>query len=127
MKNKVIKTSKAPLAVGPYSQAIEAGQTLYISGQIAIDPEISKMIEGGIREQTMQVLKNIEIILSAAGYRKTDVVKSTCFLTDMNDFKAMNEIYAGFYDEVPPARSAFGVVSLPLGAIIEIETIAVKG
>ena len=126
MKKKVIKTSKAPGAVGPYSQAIEAGQTLYISGQIPINPATGKVVEGDIKEQTDQVLKNIEIILSAAGYRKKDVVKSTCLLEDMDDFKAMNEVYGKFYDEDPPARAAYGVVKLPLGVKIEIETIAVK-
>ena len=126
MKKKVIKTSKAPPAVGPYSQGIEAGQTLYISGQIPIDPATGKVVKGGIKEQTGQVLKNIEIILSAAGYRKNDVVKSTCLLENMDDFQAMNEIYGKFYDEDPPARAAFGVVKLPLGVKIEIETIAVK-
>ncbi len=126
MKKKVIKTSKAPSAVGPYSQAIEAGQTLYISGQIPIDPTTGKVVKGGIKEQTGQVLKNIEIILSAAGYRKNDVVKSTCLLENMDDFQAMNDVYGKFYDEDPPARAAYGVVKLPLGVKIEIETIAVK-
>ncbi len=126
MKRKIIKTSKAPKAVGPYSQAVEAGGTLYISGQIPIDPDTGKVIEGGIKEQTAQVLKNIKIVLSAAGYRKGDVVKSTCLLDDINDFQAMNEVYAEFYNEDPPARAAFEVAKLPLGVKIEIETIAVK-
>ena len=127
MKKKIIKTAKAPKAVGPYSQAVEAGGMLFISGQIALDPETGKVVEGGIKEQTAQVLKNIQIILSAAGYRKRDVVKSTCLLEDMNDFQAMNEVYGDFYNEDPPARAAYGVVKLPLGVKIEIETIAVKG
>lgn len=127
MKKKIIKTAKAPKAVGPYSQAVEAGGMLFISGQIPIDPETGKVVEGGIREQTAQVLKNIQIILSAAGYRKRDVVKSTCLLESMDDFQAMNEVYGDFYNEDPPARAAFGVVKLPLGVKIEIETIAVKG
>lgn len=126
MKRKIIKTSKAPKAVGPYSQAVEAGGTLYISGQIPIDPDTGKVIEGGIKEQTAQVLENIKIVLSAAGYRKRDVVKSTCLLDDINDFQAMNEVYAEFYNEDPPARAAFEVAKLPLGVKIEIETIAVK-
>ncbi len=127
MKKKIIKTAKAPKAVGPYSQAVEAGGMLFISGQIPLDPETGKVVEGGIKEQTAQVLKNIQIILSAAGYRKRDVVKSTCLLEDMNDFQAMNEVYGDFYNEDPPARAAYGVVKLPLGVKIEIETIAVKG
>lgn len=127
MKKKIIKTAKAPKAVGPYSQAVEAGGMLFISGQIPIDPETGKVVEGGIKEQTAQVLKNIQIILSAAGYRKRDVVKSTCLLESMDDFQAMNEVYGDFYNEDPPARAAFGVVKLPLGVKIEIETIAVKG
>jgi len=127
MKKKIIKTAKAPKAVGPYSQAVEAGGMLFISGQIPLDPETGKVVEGGIKEQTAQVLKNIQIILSAAGYRKRDVVKSTCLLEDMNDFQAMNEVYGDFYNEDPPARAAYGVVKLPLGVKIEIETMAVKG
>ena len=127
MKKKIIKTAKAPKAVGPYSQAVEAGGMLFISGQIPLDPETGKVVEGGIKEQTAQVLKNIQIILSAAGYRKRDVVKSTCLLEDMNDFQAMNEVYGDFYNEDPPARAAYGMVKLPLGVKIEIETIAVKG
>lgn len=127
MKKKIIKTAKAPKAVGPYSQAVEAGGMLFISGQIPLDPETGKVVEGGIKEQTAQVLKNIQIILSAAGYRKRDVVKSTCLLEDMDDFQAMNEVYGDFYNEDPPARAAYGVVKLPLGVKIEIETIAVKG
>ena len=126
MKRKIIKTSKAPRAVGPYSQAVEAAGTLYISGQIPIDPDTGKVIEGGIKEQTAQVLENIKIVLSAAGYRKRDVVKSTCLLDDINDFQAMNEVYAEFYNEDPPARAAFEVAKLPLGVKIEIETIALK-
>ncbi len=92
MKKKIIKTPKAPKAIGPYSQAVEANSTLYISGQIPIDPESGNVVEGGIKEQTARVLRNVEIILSAAGYRKRDVVKSTCLLSDMNDFQAMNEV-----------------------------------
>lgn len=126
MSKKVIKTTKAPPAVGPYSQAIEAGHTLYISGQIPMDPNTGKIVKGGIKEQTEQVLRNIEIILSAAGYNKKEVVKSTVLLSDMDNFAAMNEVYANFYQEDPPARAAYGVVSLPLGSMVEIETIAVK-
>jgi 2-iminobutanoate/2-iminopropanoate deaminase len=123
---KIIRTSDAPAAIGPYSQAVEANGTLFISGQIAIDPGSGKMVDGGIREQTKQVLSNIEAILHEAGYSFAEVVKSTCYLSDMADFKAMNEIYGQIYSEEPPARAAFAVKELPLGALIEIETIAVK-
>ena len=127
MRKKIIKTSGAPGAIGPYSQAVEAGGTLYISGQIPMDPETGKIVEGGIREQTERVLKNIKIILSSAGYRKRDVVKSTCLLDDMNNFQEMNAVYGAFYTEEPPARAAYEVSKLPAGVKIEIETIAVKG
>ncbi|HAN19744.1 MAG: reactive intermediate/imine deaminase [Bacteroidetes bacterium GWC2_33_15] len=122
---KVIYTENAPKAIGPYSQAIETNGTLYISGQIPINPATGQMPEG-IKEQTKQVMKNIGAILNAAGYSYSNVVKSTCLLSDMNNFQAMNEIYGEYYRENPPARAAYGVVKLPLGALIEIETIAVK-
>jgi 2-iminobutanoate/2-iminopropanoate deaminase len=123
---RIISTSNAPAAVGPYSQAVETNGTLYISGQIPIDPSTGKFVEGGIREQTEQVMKNIGAILAAAGYKWGDVVKSTCLLADMSYFKDMNEIYSEYYREEQPARAAFAVKGLPLGALIEIETIAVK-
>lgn len=123
---KVIHTDHAPKAVGPYSQAIESNGTLYISGQIPIDPETGKILEGGIKEQTNQVMKNIGAILNAAGYTYGDVVKSTCLLSDMDNFVPMNEVYAQYYPENPPARAAYGVVRLPLGVLVEIETIATR-
>jgi len=123
---KIISTTGAPGAIGPYSQAVEANGTLYISGQLGVDPATGKMTEGGITEQTTQVLRNIKAILTAAGYSLNDVVKSTCLLSDMSDFKAMNEVYALFYTSDQPARAAFAVKGLPLGARIEIETVAVK-
>ena len=123
---KIINTSKAPAALGPYSQAVEANGTLYISGQVPVDPETGKVVEGGISEQTEQVMKNIGAILKEAGYTYENVVKSTCLLSDMNNFAAMNEVYGKYYPDNPPARAAFGVVKLPLGVMIEIETIAVK-
>lgn len=123
---RIISTTAAPGAIGPYSQAVEANGTLYISGQVGIDPATGKMIEGGITEQTTQVLKNIRAILTAAGFTLADVVKSTVLLSDMSDFKAMNEVYAQFYSSDQPARAAFAVKSLPLGALVEIETVAVK-
>jgi 2-iminobutanoate/2-iminopropanoate deaminase len=123
---KIYSTSKAPAAIGPYSQAVEMGNTLYVSGQIPIDPETGKLVEGGIKEQTEQVFKNIGAILNIAGYSFSDVIKSTCLLSDMADFKAMNEVYAQYYQEKQPARTAFAVKALPMGALIEIETIAMK-
>lgn len=124
--NKIIHTDKAPKALGPYSQAVEANGTLYISGQVPIDPAINKVVEGGITEQTTQVMKNIGAILEEAGYSFKDVVKSTCLLSDMANFAAMNQVYGSYYTENHPARAAFAVKDLPLGVMIEIETIAVK-
>jgi 2-iminobutanoate/2-iminopropanoate deaminase len=123
---KIIHTSKAPKALGPYSQAIEANGTLYISGQVPIDPETNKLVEGGITEQTIQVMKNISAILEEAGYSFSDVVKSTCLLSDMTNFGAMNEVYGSYYTKNHPARAAFAVKELPLSVMVEIETIAVK-
>jgi 2-iminobutanoate/2-iminopropanoate deaminase len=122
----IINTTKSPKAIGPYSQAVEINSTLYISGQIPIDPETSKLVEGGIEEQTEQVMKHIGNILSAAGYSFSDVVKSTCMLTDLANFSKMNEIYSKYYVKDFPARATFQVVALPLGALIEIETLAAK-
>lgn len=123
---KVINTINAPKAIGPYSQAIEANGMLFISGQIPIDPAIAKVVEGGIKEQTEQVMKNIEAILTEAGYTFADVIKSTCLLSDMENFAAMNEVYGKYYTVNPPARAAYAVKGLPLGVMVEIETIAVK-
>lgn len=123
---KAFHTDKAPAAVGPYVQALQAGNFLYISGQTPIVPETGKLAEGDIQEQTRQVFRNIEAILVEAGYAKEDVLKSTVFLTDMANFKAMNEVYAEFYGEHRPTRSAFAVKALPLGADVEIETICYK-
>lgn len=126
MSKKIINTPNAPAAIGPYSQAIETNGTLYISGQVPIIPATGKVIEGDITAQTEQVMKNIEAILTEAGYSFNDVVKSTCLLSDMSNFKAMNEVYGKYYNENPPARAAFAVKELPLGVMVEIETIAVK-
>lgn len=123
---KIFTTSKAPSAIGPYSQAVEVKNTLYVSGQIPINPETGKLVEGGITEQTEQVLKNIGAILSAAGYNYSDVVKSTCMLSDIANFKAMNEVYGRYYTEKHPARAAYAVKDLPMGALIEIDAIAAK-
>ena len=123
---RIIETANAPKAIGPYSQAVEIDGTLYISGQVPLDPETMKVVDGGIKEQTLQVMKNIGAILDAAGYSFQDVVKSTCLLSDMKNFSAMNEIYGSFYPQNSPARAAFAVKDLPLGVLIEIETVAAK-
>ena len=123
---KIIHTPNAPKAIGPYSQAIEANGTLYISGQIPVDPTTGQIVEGGITEQTEQVMKNIEAILKEAGYTFENVVKSTCLLSTMDNFAAMNEIYGKYYSVNPPARAAYAVQKLPLGVLVEIETIATK-
>lgn len=123
---KIISTSKAPAAIGPYSQAVVVNNTLYVSGQIPLNPETGKLVEGGITEQTEQVMKNIGAILEAAGYSYADVVKSTCMLSDISNFKAMNEVYARYYTEKQPARAAYAVKDLPLGSLVEIDAIAAK-
>ena len=124
MQKRIIATGNAPKAIGPYSQAIEAGGMLFISGQIPIDPETGKIVEGGIEEQTEQVMKNIGAILTVAGYSYSDVVKSTCLLADMKYFADMNRVYARYYQSEAPARAAFAVKELPMQALVEIETIA---
>lgn len=124
--NKVINTEKAPKAIGPYSQAIQtANGFLFISGQMPMNPETGKMAEG-ITAQTEQVLENIKAILNEAGYDFKDVVKSNCLLDSMDDFAAMNEVYAKYYTEILPARAAYAVEKLPMGVLVEIETIAYK-
>ena len=123
---KIIATKNAPGAIGPYSQAVEANGMLFISGQVPVDPKIGKIVEGGIKEQTEMVMNNIEAILVEAGYSFDHVIKSTCLLSDMDNFAAMNEVYGKYYPIDPPARAAYGVVKLPLGVLIEIETIACK-
>ena len=123
---KVIHTTKAPAAVGPYSQAIECNGMLFVSGQIPLNPETGKIVDGGIKEQTIQVMENIRAILDEAGYSFEDVLKSTCLLSDMANFQAMNEVYATYYPNNPPARAAFAVKTLPLNVLVEVETIAAK-
>ncbi|PKQ64221.1 reactive intermediate/imine deaminase [Labilibaculum filiforme] len=123
---KTINSEKAPKAIGPYSQAVEANGTLYISGQLPVDVTTGKFVDGGVKEQTVQVMKNIGYILEEAGYSFKDVVKSTCLLSDISNFATMNAVYGEYYKEECPARAAFAVKDLPLGALIEIETIAVK-
>ena len=123
---KVIATKNAPGAIGPYSQAIEVNGMLFISGQIPINPETGDIVEGGIYEQTEQVMKNLEGILTEAGYTFDNVVKSTCLLSDMANFAAMNEVYGRCFAQNPPARAAFAVRTLPKEVLVEIEMIAAK-
>lgn len=123
---KVINTPNAPKAVGPYSQAIEFNNMLFVSGQIPIDPVTGQVVEADIRVQTRQVMENIKAILESAGYTLGHVVKTTCLLSTMDNFAAMNEVYASYYQNEPPARATYGVVKLPLGVLVEIETIACK-
>lgn len=124
MTRKFISTQNAPAAVGPYSQGVVAGNLVFTAGQIPIDPKTGKMIEGDIQAQTEQVLRNIQAVLEAAGSSLANVVKCTVFLADISEFGAMNEVYGRFFTNNPPARSAFQVAALPLGARIEIEAIA---
>jgi 2-iminobutanoate/2-iminopropanoate deaminase len=123
MKN-VISTTKAPAAIGPYSQAVRVGNLVYTSGQIPINPATGVFAEGGIKEQTRQSLLNVKAILEAAGLTMSDVVKTTVFMADMNDFADMNAVYAEFFSEPYPARSAVAVKALPKGALVEIEVVA---
>ena len=121
---KAISTINAPAAIGPYSQAIYVGNLVYTSGQIPIDPATGIIVEGGIKEQTRQSLTNVKAILESAGLAMGNVVKTTVFLADMNDFAEMNSVYAEFFAEPYPARSAVAVKTLPKGALVEIEVIA---
>ena len=123
---KVIATKNAPAAIGPYSQAVQVGNMLFASGQLGLDPATGNFAEGGVKEQTVQAFKNVHAILEEAGLSINDVVKTTVFLADMSDFAAMNEIYAQFFNEPYPARSAVAVKALPKGALVEVEVLAAK-
>ncbi|MDJ0623091.1 MAG: Rid family detoxifying hydrolase [Desulfocapsaceae bacterium] len=120
---KIIQTDNAPAAIGPYSQAIISGELMFISGQLAIDPKTGKLIEGSIAAQTERILANIDAIAIAAGASLTQVVKTTVFLKDLNDFSEVNTAYSNFFTNNPPARSTVEVAALPLNASIEIEAI----
>ena len=126
MRN-TIATDKAPAAIGPYAQANAAGDFIFTSGQIALDPVTGKLVPGGIEEQTRQVFANLKAILEEAGSGLDKVVKTTCFMANLGDFASMNQIYAEYFpDGVYPSRSAFQVGALPMGALLEIEAVAVK-
>ena len=126
MTMKAISTNNAPAAIGPYSQAIEAGGLVFASGQLPINPSTGPFPEGGIKEQTRQSILNAQAILESAGCSLSNVVKTTVLLADIADFAAMNEVYASFFSDPFPARSAFAVRDLPKGALVEIEMIAAK-
>lgn len=124
--NQPIHTPKAPAAIGPYSQAVQAGNMLFVSGQIPVDPATGEFAGNDITTQTRQSLTNVKNILEEAGYTTADVVKTTVLLANMGDFAAMNAVYAEFFTVPCPARAAFAVKDLPKGALVEIEAIAVK-
>ena len=121
---KAIRTEKAPAAIGPYSQAIQVGNLVYTSGQIPIDPATGMIVKGGIKEQTLQSLTNVKAILEEVGLTMSNVLKTTVFMADMGDFADMNSVYAEFFTEPYPARSAVAIKTLPKGALAEIEVIA---
>jgi 2-iminobutanoate/2-iminopropanoate deaminase len=125
MEKKVIHSDKAPAAIGPYSQAIKWGNMLFTSGQIPLDPASGQVVEGGIRVQTKQALENLKQVLIAGGAGFENVVKTTCFLNDMNDFAQFNEVYAEYFKDNPPGRSCVAVDRLPKDVLVEIEAIAV--
>ena len=124
MTRQAISTTNAPAAVGPYSQAIVAGDLVFCAGQVPLDPATGEVIDGTIEEQTERVLRNVGAVLDAAGVTFGDVVKTTVFLVDMGDFAAMNGVYARFFPDPPPARSTVAVAGLPKGARVEIEAVA---
>jgi len=126
MKKEIVSTKNAPEAIGPYSQAVKVGNFVFTAGQIAIDPETQKMVEGGITEQTERVMKNLKAILKAVGFTLMDVVKVDVFLKNLEEFASMNEIYQHFFSESKPARTTVAVSDLPKGALVEISVIAAK-
>ncbi|HHW55242.1 MAG: RidA family protein [bacterium] len=124
MKKEAINTQRAPAPVGPYSQAVRAGNLLFLSGQIALDPATGQLVDGDVREHTKRIMENLKAVLEGAGATLDHVVKTTIFLTDMGDFAAVNEVYGSYFAAVPPARSCVQVAALPKGVPIEIEMIA---
>lgn len=121
---KIVATEKAPAAIGPYAQANIIGNMVFTSGQLGMDPATGNFVEGGIKEQTEQALKNLKVILEEAGTGMENVIKTTCFLKNMDDFAAMNEVYASFFEGEYPSRSAVQVAKLPKDGMVEIEAIA---
>lgn len=128
MSKQIINTNQAPAPIGPYNQSVKAGQTLYVSGQVPINPETGELVEGGVREEALQVCKNVIAVLNAAGYAPEDVVKTTIFLRDMADFPTVNEVYGEFFGgDLAPARETVAVAGLPRDVQVEISVIAWKG
>jgi 2-iminobutanoate/2-iminopropanoate deaminase len=125
MKKQIVHSDKAPKAIGPYSQAIRTDLAVYTAGQVGFDPATGDLVQGAIKEQTLQALTNLKNILEASGTSLASVVKTTVFMKDLNDFAAMNAVYAEFFNEAPPARSTVQVAALPKGALVEIEAVAV--
>jgi len=125
MKRTILSTDRAPAAVGPYSQAVRCRDLVYTAGQLGMDPQTGRLVEGGVQAQTRQALTNLQAILESAGTSLENAVKTTVFLQDMGDFKAMNAVYAEFFAADPPARSTVQVAALPLGGLVEIEVVAV--
>jgi len=125
MSRRAVSTNAAPAAAGPYSQAIVADDVVFCAGQLGIDPATGQLVEG-VEAQAEQALRNLRAVLDAAGCTFADVVKTTCFLADINDFAAFNEVYARFVTDPPPARSTFGVAALPRGGRVEIEAVAIR-
>jgi 2-iminobutanoate/2-iminopropanoate deaminase len=126
VSKQIVSTSNAPAAIGPYSQAVIAGSTLYTSGQIALDPVTGQLVDGDVRAQAAQVMRNVQAVVEAAGYAMSDVVKTTIFLASMDDFATVNEIYGAAFSGEPPARSTVQAAQLPRGALVEIDAIAAK-
>ncbi len=126
MEREIISTRAAPAAVGPYSQGVRSGSLIFTAGQIGLDPETGQMAGGDLETQTRQVMRNLSAVLEAAGSGLERVIKTTIFLTDMGEFATVNRIYGEFFSETPPARSTVEVSALPLGALVEIEMVAVS-
>lgn len=124
MGKQIVQTDKAPAAIGPYSQAVKVGNLVFTAGQIPLDPATGALVEGGIEAQTRQALDNLKAVLEAAGSSLDRVVKTTCFLANLDDFAAFNEVYATYFTENAPARSTFQVAKLPAGALVEVEAVA---
>ena len=124
MSKQIISTDQAPAAIGPYSQATKVGELVFTSGQIPLNPESMEIVSGGITEQSEQVMENLMRVLEAAGADGSTVFKTTCFLSDMNNFAAFNEVYAGYFPEAAPARSCVEVARLPKDVLVEVEAIA---
>jgi len=127
VKRIIVKTNLAPAAIGPYSQAVKAGNLVFTSGQIPLDPATKSVVEGGIQEQSHQVMKNLSTVLAASGSSLANVLRTTCFLKDLNDFAAFNDVYASYFDSEPPARSTVQVAKLPLDVMMEVDCVALIG